>query len=154
MQVAYVCVCLQAPSPCALDRTAAWLLNMNSASSYGETEDDRHDEVLIEKVKNRWSCWHWSLFFLLIAQTSLCPTVFPFVTTVPAGDCDAAGEVASRSPATGGVWSPSDGPGSAEPAYAAGVPGVIHLISTVSDCCPPRWRARWRGNADVIRVCV
>uniref|UniRef100_A0A3P8VFM0 Disabled homolog 2-interacting protein-like n=1 Tax=Cynoglossus semilaevis TaxID=244447 RepID=A0A3P8VFM0_CYNSE len=39
----------KAPSPCALDRTAAWLLNMNSASSYGETEDDRHDEVLIEK---------------------------------------------------------------------------------------------------------
>ncbi|GLD57786.1 disabled homolog 2-interacting protein-like protein, partial [Lates japonicus] len=25
----------KAPSPCALDRTAAWLLNMNSASSYG-----------------------------------------------------------------------------------------------------------------------
>uniref|UniRef100_A0A3Q2U749 DAB2 interacting protein n=1 Tax=Fundulus heteroclitus TaxID=8078 RepID=A0A3Q2U749_FUNHE len=28
-------LCVQAPSPCALDRTAAWLLNMNSASSYG-----------------------------------------------------------------------------------------------------------------------
>ncbi|XP_016898360.1 disabled homolog 2-interacting protein-like [Cynoglossus semilaevis] len=41
----------KAPSPCALDRTAAWLLNMNSASSYGETEDDRHDEVLIEKYQ-------------------------------------------------------------------------------------------------------
>ncbi|XP_068999718.1 disabled homolog 2-interacting protein-like isoform X2 [Embiotoca jacksoni] len=39
----------KAPSPCALDRTAAWLLNMNSASSYGETEDDRHDDVLVEK---------------------------------------------------------------------------------------------------------
>uniref|UniRef100_A0A665W9B0 DAB2 interacting protein b n=1 Tax=Echeneis naucrates TaxID=173247 RepID=A0A665W9B0_ECHNA len=40
-----------APSPCALDRTAAWLLNMNSASSYGETEDDRHDDPLIEKYQ-------------------------------------------------------------------------------------------------------
>uniref|UniRef100_A0A3Q3NA42 DAB2 interacting protein a n=1 Tax=Mastacembelus armatus TaxID=205130 RepID=A0A3Q3NA42_9TELE len=40
-----------APSPCALDRTAAWLLNMNSASSYGETEDDRHDDTLIEKYQ-------------------------------------------------------------------------------------------------------
>uniref|UniRef100_G3P987 DAB2 interacting protein n=1 Tax=Gasterosteus aculeatus TaxID=69293 RepID=G3P987_GASAC len=38
-----------APSPCALDRTAAWLLNMNSASSYGEAEDDRHDDALVEK---------------------------------------------------------------------------------------------------------
>lgn len=46
-----VCMCVQAPSPCALDRTAAWLLNMNSASSYGETEDDRHDDALIEKVR-------------------------------------------------------------------------------------------------------
>ncbi|XP_029365866.1 disabled homolog 2-interacting protein-like [Echeneis naucrates] len=41
----------KAPSPCALDRTAAWLLNMNSASSYGETEDDRHDDPLIEKYQ-------------------------------------------------------------------------------------------------------
>nr|XP_043882431.1 disabled homolog 2-interacting protein-like isoform X2 [Solea senegalensis] len=41
----------KAPSPCALDRTAAWLLNMNSASSYGETEDDRHDDALIEKYQ-------------------------------------------------------------------------------------------------------
>ena len=46
-----VCLCGQAPSPCALDRTAAWLLNMNSASSYGETEDDRHDDALVEKVR-------------------------------------------------------------------------------------------------------
>uniref|UniRef100_A0A3Q2ZVD6 Disabled homolog 2-interacting protein-like n=1 Tax=Kryptolebias marmoratus TaxID=37003 RepID=A0A3Q2ZVD6_KRYMA len=38
-----------APSPCALDRTAAWLLNMNSASSYGETEDDRHDDALYQQ---------------------------------------------------------------------------------------------------------
>ncbi|MEQ2244860.1 hypothetical protein ILYODFUR_021509 [Ilyodon furcidens] len=41
----------KAPSPCALDRTAAWLLNMNSASSYGETEDDRHDDALVEKYQ-------------------------------------------------------------------------------------------------------
>ncbi|XP_070820099.1 disabled homolog 2-interacting protein-like [Chaetodon trifascialis] len=41
----------KAPSPCALDRTAAWLLNMNSTSSYGETEDDRHDDALIEKYQ-------------------------------------------------------------------------------------------------------
>ncbi|XP_070689799.1 disabled homolog 2-interacting protein [Pempheris klunzingeri] len=41
----------KAPSPCALDRTAAWLLNMNSASSYGETDDDRHDDALIEKYQ-------------------------------------------------------------------------------------------------------
>uniref|UniRef100_A0A8D3B4M3 Disabled-like 2-interacting protein-like n=1 Tax=Scophthalmus maximus TaxID=52904 RepID=A0A8D3B4M3_SCOMX len=40
-----------APSPCALDRTAAWLLNMNSASSYGDTEDDRHDDALVEKYQ-------------------------------------------------------------------------------------------------------
>uniref|UniRef100_A0A3Q0R7R0 DAB2 interacting protein n=1 Tax=Amphilophus citrinellus TaxID=61819 RepID=A0A3Q0R7R0_AMPCI len=40
-----------APSPCALDRTAAWLLNMNSTSSYGETEDDRHDDSLVEKYQ-------------------------------------------------------------------------------------------------------
>uniref|UniRef100_A0A3P8UED5 DAB2 interacting protein n=1 Tax=Amphiprion percula TaxID=161767 RepID=A0A3P8UED5_AMPPE len=39
----------KAPSPCALDRTAAWLLNMNSASSYGETEDDRHDDALYQQ---------------------------------------------------------------------------------------------------------
>lgn len=43
-------MCVQAPSPCALDRTAAWLLNMNSASSYGDADDDRHDDTLIEKV--------------------------------------------------------------------------------------------------------
>jgi len=51
-----VCVraCVQAPSPCALDRTAAWLLNMNSASSYGETEDERHEDALIEKVGDAW----------------------------------------------------------------------------------------------------
>uniref|UniRef100_A0A087Y0H8 DAB2 interacting protein n=1 Tax=Poecilia formosa TaxID=48698 RepID=A0A087Y0H8_POEFO len=41
----------KAPSPCALDRTAAWLLNMNSASSYGEAEDDRHDDAMVEKVE-------------------------------------------------------------------------------------------------------
>ncbi|XP_018548478.1 disabled homolog 2-interacting protein isoform X2 [Lates calcarifer] len=41
----------KAPSPCALDRTAAWLLNMNSGSSYGETEDDRHDDALVEKYQ-------------------------------------------------------------------------------------------------------
>ncbi|XP_034398444.1 disabled homolog 2-interacting protein-like isoform X1 [Cyclopterus lumpus] len=41
----------KAPSPCALDRTAAWLLNMNSASSYGETEDERHEDALIEKYQ-------------------------------------------------------------------------------------------------------
>ncbi|XP_037113818.1 disabled homolog 2-interacting protein-like [Syngnathus acus] len=41
----------KAPSPCALDRTAAWLLNMNSASSYAETEDDRHDDALIDKYQ-------------------------------------------------------------------------------------------------------
>lgn len=45
-----VCVWVQAPSPCALDRTAAWLLNMNSAPSYGEADDDRADDALIEKV--------------------------------------------------------------------------------------------------------
>uniref|UniRef100_A0A672H3D3 DAB2 interacting protein b n=1 Tax=Salarias fasciatus TaxID=181472 RepID=A0A672H3D3_SALFA len=43
----------KAPSPCALDRTAAWLLNMNSTSSYGETEDDRHDDALVDKVRGR-----------------------------------------------------------------------------------------------------
>ncbi|XP_077377234.1 disabled homolog 2-interacting protein-like isoform X2 [Festucalex cinctus] len=41
----------KAPSPCALDRTAAWLLNMNSASSYADTEDDRHDDALIDKYQ-------------------------------------------------------------------------------------------------------
>ncbi|KAM3610343.1 uncharacterized protein V6R79_002666 [Siganus canaliculatus] len=41
----------KAPSPCALDRTAAWLLNMNSTSSYGDAEDDRHDDALIEKYQ-------------------------------------------------------------------------------------------------------
>ncbi|XP_060894163.1 disabled homolog 2-interacting protein-like isoform X3 [Labrus mixtus] len=41
----------KAPSPCALDRTAAWLLNMNSASSYGEADEDRHDDALIEKYQ-------------------------------------------------------------------------------------------------------
>uniref|UniRef100_M4A0Y7 Disabled homolog 2-interacting protein C-terminal domain-containing protein n=1 Tax=Xiphophorus maculatus TaxID=8083 RepID=M4A0Y7_XIPMA len=46
-----VCPCVQAPSPCALDRTAAWLLNMNSASSYGEAEDDRHDDATVEKYQ-------------------------------------------------------------------------------------------------------
>uniref|UniRef100_A0AAX7SUQ1 DAB2 interacting protein b n=1 Tax=Astatotilapia calliptera TaxID=8154 RepID=A0AAX7SUQ1_ASTCA len=46
-----VCLCVQAPSPCALDRTAAWLLNMNSTSSYGEAEDDRHDDSLVEKYQ-------------------------------------------------------------------------------------------------------
>lgn len=43
-------VCVQAPSPCALDRTAAWLLNMNSTSSYGDAEEDRQEDSLIEKV--------------------------------------------------------------------------------------------------------
>ena len=43
-------MCVQAPSPCALDRTAAWLLNMNSASSYGDAEEDRQEDSLIEKV--------------------------------------------------------------------------------------------------------
>uniref|UniRef100_A0A8C6U9D6 Ras-GAP domain-containing protein n=2 Tax=Neogobius melanostomus TaxID=47308 RepID=A0A8C6U9D6_9GOBI len=38
----------KAPSPCALDRTAAWLLNMNS--SYGETEEERQDDAAVEKV--------------------------------------------------------------------------------------------------------
>jgi len=37
------------PSPCALDRTAAWLLNMNS--SYGETEEERSDEATAEKYQ-------------------------------------------------------------------------------------------------------
>ncbi|XP_077570431.1 disabled homolog 2-interacting protein-like [Stigmatopora nigra] len=41
----------KAASPCALDRTAAWLLNMNSASAYGETDDDRHDDALAEKYR-------------------------------------------------------------------------------------------------------
>ncbi|XP_057687278.1 disabled homolog 2-interacting protein-like [Corythoichthys intestinalis] len=41
----------KAPSPCALDRTAAWLLNMNSASAYVETDDDRHDDALAEKYR-------------------------------------------------------------------------------------------------------
>ncbi|XP_061836042.2 disabled homolog 2-interacting protein isoform X2 [Nerophis lumbriciformis] len=41
----------KAPSPCALDRTAAWLLNMNSASSYAETEDERHDDALVERYQ-------------------------------------------------------------------------------------------------------
>ncbi|XP_029283299.1 disabled homolog 2-interacting protein-like isoform X1 [Cottoperca gobio] len=41
----------KAPSPCALDRTAAWLLNMNSAASYGEAEEDRHDDALVEKYQ-------------------------------------------------------------------------------------------------------
>ncbi|XP_075879209.1 disabled homolog 2-interacting protein-like isoform X1 [Nelusetta ayraudi] len=41
----------KAPSPCALDRTAAWLLNMNSAPSYGEADDDRPDDTLIEKYQ-------------------------------------------------------------------------------------------------------
>uniref|UniRef100_A0A3B3ZGX6 DAB2 interacting protein b n=1 Tax=Periophthalmus magnuspinnatus TaxID=409849 RepID=A0A3B3ZGX6_9GOBI len=39
----------KAPSPCALDRTAAWLLNMNS--SYGETEEERHEDATIEKYQ-------------------------------------------------------------------------------------------------------
>lgn len=43
-------MCVQAPSPCALDRTAAWLLNMNSTSSYGDAEEDRQEDSLIEKV--------------------------------------------------------------------------------------------------------
>uniref|UniRef100_A0A8D3EEP7 Disabled-like 2-interacting protein-like n=1 Tax=Scophthalmus maximus TaxID=52904 RepID=A0A8D3EEP7_SCOMX len=43
------CRAAAAPSPCALDRTAAWLLNMNSASSYGDTEDDRHDDALYQQ---------------------------------------------------------------------------------------------------------
>ncbi|XP_056134051.1 LOW QUALITY PROTEIN: disabled homolog 2-interacting protein-like [Lampris incognitus] len=41
----------KAPSPvnpCALDRTAAWLLNMNSGVPYGETEDD---DTLTEKYQ-------------------------------------------------------------------------------------------------------
>ncbi|XP_072289009.1 disabled homolog 2-interacting protein-like isoform X2 [Eucyclogobius newberryi] len=37
------------PSPCALDRTAAWLLNMNS--SYGETEEEQHEEAATEKYQ-------------------------------------------------------------------------------------------------------
>ncbi|XP_028313965.1 disabled homolog 2-interacting protein-like isoform X2 [Gouania willdenowi] len=41
----------KAPSPCALDRTAAWLLNMNSASSYGDMEDDRQDDALVERYQ-------------------------------------------------------------------------------------------------------
>eukprot|EP00066_Takifugu_rubripes_P028657 XP_011617923.1 PREDICTED: disabled homolog 2-interacting protein-like [Takifugu rubripes] len=41
----------KAPSPCALDRTAAWLLNMNSASSYGDADEDRNDDSLIEKYQ-------------------------------------------------------------------------------------------------------
>ncbi|KAJ0069073.1 hypothetical protein NL108_017340, partial [Boleophthalmus pectinirostris] len=43
----------KAPSPCALDRTAAWLLNMNS--SYGETEEERHEEAAIEKYQQEIS---------------------------------------------------------------------------------------------------
>lgn len=39
----------KAPSPCALDRTAAWLLNMNS--SYGETEEERQDDAAVEKYQ-------------------------------------------------------------------------------------------------------
>ncbi|TNM89822.1 hypothetical protein fugu_004056 [Takifugu bimaculatus] len=41
----------KAPSPCALDRTAAWLLNMNSASSYGDADEDRNDDSLIDKYQ-------------------------------------------------------------------------------------------------------
>ncbi|XP_061624971.1 disabled homolog 2-interacting protein isoform X4 [Phyllopteryx taeniolatus] len=41
----------KAPSPCALDRTAAWLLNMNSTSTYAEAEDDQHDDALIDKYQ-------------------------------------------------------------------------------------------------------
>ncbi|CAF89483.1 unnamed protein product, partial [Tetraodon nigroviridis] len=41
----------KAPSPCALDRTAAWLLNMNSTSSYGDAEEDRQEDSLIEKYQ-------------------------------------------------------------------------------------------------------
>lgn len=43
-------MCVQAPSPCALDRTAAWLLNMNSTSSYGDAEEDGQEDSLVEKV--------------------------------------------------------------------------------------------------------
>lgn len=39
----------KAPSPCALDRTAAWLLNMNS--SYGETEEERQEDAAAEKYQ-------------------------------------------------------------------------------------------------------
>lgn len=58
------CLCAQAPSPCALDRTAAWLLNMNSASSYGEAEDDRHDDALVEKVRDHWFYWFYWFYWL------------------------------------------------------------------------------------------
>ncbi|KAM8865191.1 disabled homolog 2-interacting protein-like [Synchiropus picturatus] len=40
----------KAPSPCALDRTAAWLLNMNTAP-YSELEDERQDDALTEKYQ-------------------------------------------------------------------------------------------------------
>lgn len=47
-----------------MDRTAAWLLNMNSASSYGEAEDDRHDDALVEKVRDHWFYWFYWFYWL------------------------------------------------------------------------------------------
>lgn len=91
-----MCLCVQAPSPCALDRTAAWLLNMNSTSSYGEAEDDRHDDSLVEKVR-------FSKFWVNTGSTGPAGSDGMCVCAVPAGDCVAAGEVAHCCTASGGV---------------------------------------------------
>lgn len=71
---------------------------MNSAPSYGDAEDDRQDDTLIEKVRrcpgllvlNRFS-WCW--------PSSLVLTVC--VSPVPAGDRVTAGEAKSCSVAAG-----------------------------------------------------
>ncbi|CAB1434396.1 unnamed protein product, partial [Pleuronectes platessa] len=39
------------PVSCVISTAAAWLLNMNSSSSYCEAEDDRHDDALVEKYQ-------------------------------------------------------------------------------------------------------
>lgn len=96
------CVCVQAPSPCALDRTAAWLLNMNSAPSYGDAEDDRQDDTLIEKVGR---CTDLEPVLLVLSRFSCCwpgsLVLTVCVSPVPAGDHVAAGEAASCSTAAG-----------------------------------------------------
>lgn len=71
-------MCVQAPSPCALDRTAAWLLNMNSTSSYGDAEEDRQEDSLVDKVILAGRSWfgeHGPFRLLLTSFSSSFQTI-------------------------------------------------------------------------------
>lgn len=75
---------------------------MNSAPSYGDAEDDRQDDTLIEKVGR---CASLEPVLLVLSRFSWCwPSSLVLtvcVSPVPAGDRVAAGEAASCSTAAG-----------------------------------------------------